>query len=208
MSGGQSQCIILPFMRSTIELKMVHHMLIHDLKMYLCIVCCILNDLESFLCDKSCNDVNFEFQYDDITFYLKLLVLVYTDDTIVIGTDEKEIKNNLDMFYEYSELWNLSINFDKNRIMIFGTRQDQRCNFNLGGHKIAICTDFKYLGVIFSRNRHFHQTRKHNIEQARKSMHVLFKRMCNLNFPIDLQLYFFDNVILPIALYGCGVWGF
>ena len=199
MSGGQSQCIILPFMRSTIELKMVHHMLIHDLKMYLCIVCCILNDLESFLCDKSCNDVNFEFQYDDITLYLKLLVLVYTDDTIVFGTDEKEIKNNLDMFYEYSELWNLSINFDKTRIMIFGTRQDQRCNFNLGGHNIAICTDFKYLGVIFSRNRHFHQTRKHNIEQARKSMHVLFKRMCNLNFPIDLQLYFFDNVILPIA---------
>ena len=32
--------------------------------------------------------------------------------------------------------------------MIFGTRQDQHFNFNLGGHKIDICTDFKYLGVI------------------------------------------------------------
>ena len=43
-----------------------------------------LNDLESFLCDKSSNGVNFEFQYDDITLYLKLLVLLYADDTVVL----------------------------------------------------------------------------------------------------------------------------
>ena len=92
--------------------------------------------------------------------------------------------------------------------MIFGTRQDQRFNFKLGGHKIDICTDFKYLDVIFSRNRHFHQTKKHNVEQARKAMHVLFKRIRNLDIPIDLQLYLFDHVILPIALYGCEIWGF
>ena len=81
--------------------------------------------------------------------------------------------------------------------MIFGTRQDQRFNSNLGGH---ICTDFKYISVILSRNRHFHQTKKHNVEQARKALHVLFKRIRNLNIPIDLQLYLFDHVILPIAL--------
>ena len=135
-------------------------------------------------------------------------MLLYADDTVVFGTDEKEFQNNLDMFYKYSELWHLSVNFDKTKIMIFGTRQDQRFNFNLGGHKIDICTDFKYLGVIFSRNRHFHQTKKHNVEQARKAMRVLFKRIRNLDIPIDLQLYLFDHVILPIALYGCEIWGF
>ena len=39
-------------------------------------------------------------------------------------------------------------------------------------------------------------------------MQVLFKRIRNLDIPIDLQLYLFDNVILPIALYGCEIWGF
>ena len=39
-------------------------------------------------------------------------------------------------------------------------------------------------------------------------MHVLFKRIRNLFIPIDLQLYLFDNVILPVALYGCEIWGF
>ena len=86
--------------------------------------------------------------------------------------------------------------------MIFGTRQDQRFNFNIGGHTIYICTGFKYLGVIFRRNSHFHQTKKHNNEQARKAMHVLFKRIHNLYITIDLQLYLFDHVILPVALYG------
>ena len=83
--------------------------------------------------------------------------------------------------------------------MIFGTRQDQRLNFNLGGHKIDICTDFKYLGVNSSRNRHFHQTKKHNVEQARKAMPVLFKRIRYLDIPIDLQLYLFDHAILPVT---------
>ena len=63
-----------------------------------------LNDLESFLCDKSCSGVNLEFQYDDMTLYLKLLVPLYVNDTALFGTDEKEFQNNLDMFYEYSEL--------------------------------------------------------------------------------------------------------
>ena len=112
------------------------------------------------------------------------------------------------MFFEYSELWHLNINYDKTKIIIFGTRRDQNFDFHLSGHQIDICTDVKYLGAIFSKNRHFYQARKHNVEQARKSMHVLYKRIRNLNIPIDLQLHLFDHVILPIALYVCEIWGF
>ena len=53
-------------------------------------------------------------------------MLLYADNTVVFCTDEKEFQNNLDVFYEYLELWHLSINCDTIKIMIFGTRQDQR----------------------------------------------------------------------------------
>ena len=33
-------------------------------------------------------------------------------------------------------------------------------------------------------------------------MHVLYKRIHNLNIPIDVRLHLFDHVILPKALYG------
>ena len=39
-------------------------------------------------------------------------------------------------------------------------------------------------------------------------MQVFFKRIRNLDIPIDLQLYLFHHVILPIALYGCEIMGF
>ena len=85
----------------------------------------------------------------------------------------------------------LNYNFDKTKILIFGTGQDLRFDFNLGGHKIDIHTDFKYLCVICSRNRHFQQSKKHNFEQAWKAMHVLFKRIRNLNIPSYLAMLFY-----------------
>ena len=39
-------------------------------------------------------------------------------------------------------------------------------------------------------------------------MHLLYKRIRNLNLPLDLQLHLFDHTILPIALFGCELWGF
>ena len=46
------------------------------------------------------------------------------------------------------------------------------------------------------------------MEQARKAMHLLYKRIRNFNLPIDLQLQIFDHTILSILLYGSEVWGF
>ena len=51
-----------------------------------------------------------------------LVFALYADDTVVFGTNDKELQNNLYMFNEYSELWHLSVNFDKTQSMIFGTR--------------------------------------------------------------------------------------
>ena len=50
-------------------------------------------------------------------------------------------------------------------------------------------------------------TKKGNMmaSKLRKAMHVLFKRIRNINVPIDLQLYLFDHVILPVAFYGCEI---
>ena len=38
-------------------------------------------------------------------------------------------------------------------------------------------------------------------------MHLLYKRVRNLNLPLDLQLHLLDHTILPIALFGCELWG-
>ena len=39
-------------------------------------------------------------------------------------------------------------------------------------------------------------------------MHLLYKRIRNLNLPSDLQIQLFEQTILPIAFYGCEIWAF
>ena len=70
--------------------------------------------------------------------------------------------------FEYATTLKLDINCDKTKIMIFGTRNDER----------------------------------------RKAMNLLYKRIRNLNLPIDLQIKLFDHTIAPILLYGCEIWGY
>ena len=81
-------------------------------------------------------------------------------------------------------------------------------HFKLGDHVISICDEFKYLGVIFNKNRSFYSAIKHNVTQAKKALHVLYKKSRNLHLPIDIQLHLFDHTISPILLYGCEIWGF
>ena len=81
------------------------------------------------------------------------------------------------MFFEYSDydtklttlikLKLCSLELDKTSILIL----------ILMAIKLTSALIFKYLGVIFSRNRHF-QTKKHNVEQARKARHLLTNSKC------------------------------
>ena len=80
--------------------------------------------------------------------------------------------------------------------------------FKLGDDKIDICDDFKYLVTVFPKHHIFFKAIKHNVDQAKKALHLLYKRINNLQIPLDHQLHLFDSTVLPILLYGCETWGF
>ena len=111
-------------------------------------------------------------------------------------------QHNFNAFHEYSTLWKLDINYDKIKILIFGTHNDDRFDFRIGENEISLCKDFKYLCVVFTKSRSFSKAIKHNYDQAKKAMQLLYKIIRNLNLPIDLQLQLFDHTISSIALYG------
>ena len=167
-----------------------------------------LNDFDDYLQNSSCSGINLNMLENNIESYLKLLTLLCADDTVVFGTDPESFQENINIFYEYSRLWNLNVNLNKTKILIFGMRNTRNCEFKLGDHKIDICEEFKYLGTVFTRQRSFYKAIKHNIEHARKALHLLYKRINNLQIPLDLQLHLFDSTVLPIILYGCEIWGF
>ena len=46
------------------------------------------------------------------------------------------------------------------------------------------------------------------MDQARKALYCLYRKLRNISIPIDLQLKLFDTLILPILTYGSEIWGY
>ena len=45
-------------------------------------------------------------------------------------------------------------------------------------------------------------------EQANKSVRRVISQSKSNDFPVDLQLKLFDNIVMPILFYGSEVWGY
>ena len=54
-----------------------------------------ITGLGYFMKARSCFGISLEFVSEDLYFYLKLLVLLYADDTVIFGTDETSFQKNL-----------------------------------------------------------------------------------------------------------------
>ena len=70
-----------------------------------------VNDLENYIMEQNCNCLNFDDDY--INTYLKLLVLMYADDTIVLCDSEEKMKQALLALHNYCDDCKLKLNCDK-----------------------------------------------------------------------------------------------
>ena len=76
--------------------------------------------------------------------YLKSLVLLYADDTVIFGIDPHSYQENLNSFYKYCELWKLHINYNKTKIIIFGMCDPS--NLQLGDRIFLFAVNSNTLG--------------------------------------------------------------
>ncbi|MEW8548196.1 MAG: reverse transcriptase family protein, partial [Candidatus Thiodiazotropha sp.] len=167
-----------------------------------------LNDLEAFLLANQSNGVTIDIANEDIVLYLKIFVLLYADDTVLLAESPEELQKSLDIFSQYCKTWKLKINTIKTKVLIFGIRKKPDLYFTINDIVIDIVDSYKYLGVYFSQTRSFLCARKHVVEQAKKGMIFLMTRINNLDIPLDLQLKTFDYTVAPILTYACEIWGF
>ena len=46
------------------------------------------------------------------------------------------------------------------------------------------------------------------MDQARRAMYGMLNKSSKLCLPLDLKLKLFDQLVIPVLLYGCEIWGF
>ena len=128
--------------------------------------------------------------------YLKLFVLLYADDTVLLAETADDLQHQLYCFELYCETWKLKVNATKTKKLVFS-----RCNFKTiffrflyNNSEIEIVTEVKYLELLLSNTGSFIHAKKDLIKRASKSMFAVLKKSRLFNLSIDCQLDLFDKI--------------
>ena len=90
-----------------------------------------VNDISSFLQEVNCEGVSLTTKIEDeLVVYLKVLLLMYADDTVIFSHNKKELQKSLNIYSRYCSIWKLDINTSKTKIMCFGRRGNCRFTIN------------------------------------------------------------------------------
>ena len=144
---------------------------------------------------------------DNATYLLKILSILYADDTVLLSEKYADMQHSLRIFADYCIHWKLTINEEKSKIVIFG-RDRNKYKFYLNGLLLEKVKQFKYLGVVFSHNGRFLNTIRNNLQKARKASFGIAKRSRALNLSPSCELHILNTVVKPILLYGCEIFCF
>ena len=175
-----------------------------------------LNDLENHLRYDGVTGLNYinketikHLSDDDIEMFLKLYILLYADDTIVLAESADDLQKALNSLHNYCNLWHLKVNASKTKIIIFSRGKIRiKPIFTFGNDEISVCDDYTYLGIVFNYNGKFNKAISKQVSQAKHAMFALISKAAKLHLSIDITCDLFDKIVLPILLYGCEVWGF
>jgi hypothetical protein len=132
--------------------------------------------------------------------------LMFADDIVLLAQSAEGLQNSLNKLKSYCETWQLTLNTDKTKIMIFnrGGHDIKRFKFHYGQTEILTTQKYCYLGIIFTPSGLFTEAVKSLYEKASKSFFLL--RQLNIRENVKLTLKLFNSLVLPILHYGCEVW--
>ena len=172
-----------------------------------------LQDLKSFIsrkCDglKDIENMQKEHLDEEIVTYFKLYILLYADDTVILAENPNDLQASLNEMEKYCDTFDLHINVNKTKILIFSRGKLRKHHiFNFGEHILDTVDEYNYLGLVFNYNAKFKIAKSHLYQKGCRAMFSLLKKARNLSFPLDIMLKLFKVIVKPVVLYGAEVWG-
>ena len=147
-------------------------------------------------------------QTEDLVSYIKLYILMYADDTVLLAESPEDLQKYLDTLNEYCNSFDLKINTSKTKIFIFSRGKLKNIpSAKFADMKLDVVNDYNYLGVTFNFNAKLNVAKQSLYQKGCRSMFDLLKRIKSLSLPPDIALKLFDTLVKPVVLYGAEVWG-
>ena len=145
---------------------------------------------------------------DDVEYFVRVFTLLYADDTVIPAEAVDQLQKALDADHNYCEIWGLSVNTSKTKVMVFFKgRVRNKPNIKFGTSDIEVVNEYVYLATTFSSNGSMRAAVLKQIAQARRAMFKLRAIAVSLNLPVTTQCELYDRMVGPVLTYGCEVWG-
>ena len=74
--------------------------------------------------------------------FLKLFVLQYADDTVIVSETAEDLQNALNIYEQYCNIWKLTVNTSKTKVLIINTDRHRTCQFYYNGIALDIVNSF------------------------------------------------------------------
>ena len=107
-----------------------------------------LNDLEKYFIELNGtpSELLSEQSVNELNVFIKLFVILYADDTVILADTKESMQNALNIFQSYCEIWKLEVNVNKTKVMIFSKGEIRlKYEFKLQNKTLEIVDSYSYL---------------------------------------------------------------
>jgi hypothetical protein len=132
--------------------------------------------------------------------------LLWADDLILLALDANSLQKQLD---EFASKWELSINIDKTKIMVFNSSSRLlKCSygFKLGNLDISPTKSYRYLFIQFSLNGSFNCAMNELRKKALRAFFSIRRMVDTRALTTKSMLKLIDSLVKPVAAYACQIW--
>ena len=137
----------------------------------------------------------------DLNTYFKIFCLLYADDTILLAESPVQLLKALDALNIYCNKWELKVNVDKTKIMIFSKgKVTKHKSFKFGADEIEVVYDYIYLGTKFNYNGKFEVAMAKQKLKAEKAKYSLLAKSKQLNLTAETFIDLLEKLVVPVLL--------
>ncbi|XP_055910524.1 uncharacterized protein LOC129944887 [Eupeodes corollae] len=142
---------------------------------------------------------------DDLVDILPCGVVMFADDIVLLAASSESLQLMINRLFEYCRVWNLIVNLDKSKVLIFKSGRGRKCaneKWHYNGENIEVVTEFKYLGVIFTQNL------KEKLMKAKCAISATWNRCFhNKSIAHSSKFKLFEAISASILFYAAQTWG-
>ncbi|KAI5717270.1 hypothetical protein M8J77_003059 [Diaphorina citri] len=162
-----------------------------------------INDLEDYLRSHGMEGVS-------VTSSVDILLLLYADDLILMGSSPVDLQKKLTLLFSYCQENKMQVNESKSKVVIFrrGGRISRFDVFHYGDRRLEVCSDYNYLGILFSSHGVFHKASQQALSKGRLAIANVKNILSNSKTDsYEGRMKLFDAIVKTTVLYGAEVWG-